>query len=106
VASGQNAVPGRGRTLQIAVTDTGLCVPAEFREQVFDKFFRATRHLGREPMGVPGAGIGPYLCCAIVKAHGGTITASPVTAASARGLPFLRLPAGTSAHRLIPLWNG
>lgn len=38
--SRQNAAAGGKRLLQIAVTDTGLGIPAEFRERVFEKFFR------------------------------------------------------------------
>jgi NtrC-family two-component system sensor histidine kinase KinB len=58
--------------LRVAVTDAGPGVPAEFRERVFDKFFRVEHHQGG-PDGVRGTGIGLYLCREIVKAHGGSI---------------------------------
>jgi NtrC-family two-component system sensor histidine kinase KinB len=74
VTSGQNAVAGNGSVLQIAVTDAGPGIPAEFRERVFEKFFRVEHHLGRDPAGVRGTGIGLYLCREVVRAHGGTIT--------------------------------
>ena len=73
VMSGQNALVGPGRMLQIAVTDVGPGIPAEFRERVFDKFFRVEHHLGHDPAAVRGTGIGLYLCREIVKAHGGSI---------------------------------
>jgi NtrC-family two-component system sensor histidine kinase KinB len=77
VASGQNAAPGGPPTLQIAVTDAGPGVPAEFREQIFEKFFRVEHHLHPDQARVRGTGIGLYLCREIVKAHGGTISCQP-----------------------------
>jgi len=59
--------------LQMVVTDTGPGIPPEFRERVFEKFFRVEhqRETGQE--GVRGAGIGLYLCRQIIEAHGGII---------------------------------
>ncbi|HJY81704.1 MAG TPA: ATP-binding protein [Candidatus Binatia bacterium] len=37
--------------LQIAVTDTGPGIPAEFRERVFEKFFRVEQHPENSPNG-------------------------------------------------------
>jgi NtrC-family two-component system sensor histidine kinase KinB len=59
--------------LQIAVTDSGPGVPEEFRERVFEKFFRVEHHTPDGAGGVRGSGIGLYLCRQIVEAHGGTI---------------------------------
>jgi NtrC-family two-component system sensor histidine kinase KinB len=59
--------------LQMAVTDAGPGIPAQFRERVLDKFFRVEHHLGHEHSGVRGTGIGLYLCREIVKAHRGSI---------------------------------
>jgi NtrC-family two-component system sensor histidine kinase KinB len=77
LSSRQNAGASASDALQIAVTDEGPGVPAEFRERVFDKFFRVEHQLGSHGNGVPGTGIGLYLCREIVKAHGGTITCEP-----------------------------
>jgi NtrC-family two-component system sensor histidine kinase KinB len=66
---GSKGKPG----LQIAVTDTGPGIPAEFRERVFEKFFRVEHQRESGQEGVRGAGIGLYLCRQIIEAHGGTI---------------------------------
>jgi NtrC-family two-component system sensor histidine kinase KinB len=62
-----------GAVLQIAVTDAGRGIPDEFRERIFEKFFRVEHHLGHDHTAVRGTGIGLYLCREIVKAHGGSI---------------------------------
>jgi NtrC-family two-component system sensor histidine kinase KinB len=62
--------------LQIAVTDTGPGIPEEFRERVFEKFFRV-EHYRPDGPGVRGTGIGLYLCRQIVAAHGGSIRCEP-----------------------------
>ncbi|MFH1300873.1 MAG: ATP-binding protein [Planctomycetota bacterium] len=51
-------------SLQIAVTDTGKGIPAEFRESIFDPYF-TTRN--------EGTGMGLALCEKIVRQHDGTI---------------------------------
>ncbi len=77
VTSRQNApVEGKG-LLQIAVTDTGPGIPMEFRERVFEKFFRVEHHRGGDSNGARGAGIGLYLCRQIIEAHGGSIWCEP-----------------------------
>jgi NtrC-family two-component system sensor histidine kinase KinB len=76
LASTQNVGTDGPATVQVTVTDQGPGVPAEFRERVFEKFFRVEHHLGQRE-GVRGTGIGLYLCREIIKAHGGTITCGP-----------------------------
>jgi NtrC-family two-component system sensor histidine kinase KinB len=77
VTSRQNAEAEGKTTLQIAVSDAGPGIPTEFRERVFEKFFRVEQHLGREDSGARGTGIGLYLCREIMKSHGGAITCEP-----------------------------
>jgi NtrC-family two-component system sensor histidine kinase KinB len=72
ISSGQNAEPGAPPALQLTVMDKGPGVPPEFRERVFEKFFRVEHQLGG-PKRARGTGIGLYLCREIVKAHGGSI---------------------------------
>ncbi|NBD08406.1 HAMP domain-containing sensor histidine kinase [Corallococcus silvisoli] len=61
------------RTVRISVTDNGPGVPEEFRERIFDKFFRVEHHRPGTEAGTRGSGIGLYLCRQIVELHGGSI---------------------------------
>lgn len=77
LSTGQNAQKAYPPPLQIAVTDQGPGVPAEFRERIFEKFFRVEHYqLGGIPE-VRGSGLGLYFCRQIVEAHGGRITCEP-----------------------------
>jgi two-component system, NtrC family, sensor histidine kinase KinB len=73
IASGQNTGSDRAGPIIVTVTDSGPGVPPEFRERIFEKFFRVEHHLGHNRNSVPGTGIGLYLCREILKAHGGWI---------------------------------
>jgi PAS domain S-box-containing protein len=57
-------------TAELTVTDSGLGVPAEERDRLFRRFFRASNVLDR---GIPGVGLGLTIGRAIVEALGGTI---------------------------------
>jgi NtrC-family two-component system sensor histidine kinase KinB len=59
--------------IEISVADRGPGVPEQFRERVFEKFFRVEHHIEGAHPRPPGAGFGLYLCRQIVEAHGGTI---------------------------------
>jgi len=94
IVSRQNAGVGGRKALQLTVTDAGPGVPGEFRERVFEKFFRVEHHVRRGPKTVRGTGIGLYLCREIVHAHGGSIRCGP--AAVGTGTTFvIELLAGT-----------
>jgi NtrC-family two-component system sensor histidine kinase KinB len=73
VAPGRGVGPAGTPDLRIAVTDTGPGVPPEYRERIFEKFFRVEHHRGGDG-GVRGSGIGLYVSQQIVEAHGGRIT--------------------------------
>jgi NtrC-family two-component system sensor histidine kinase KinB len=96
LSSGQNVGANGSPLVQIAVTDAGPGVPAEFRERVFEKFFRVEHHLGGGANGVHGTGIGLYLCREIVKAHGGAIRCGPGDSGAGTQVAFT-LPADSPA---------
>jgi signal transduction histidine kinase len=73
----------------VVVSDTGPGIAPEYRERVFDRFFRV------EPpgMNVGGAGLGLAICRRFVELHGGTLELDP---AQRRGASFrFTLPVAT-----------
>ncbi len=57
------------------MSDSGIGIPAEALEKVFDKFYRVAGSDGR----APGTGLGLSICAGIVKGMGGSIKAeSPI----------------------------
>lgn len=63
--------------MQIAVEDEGRGIPADLRERVFEKFFRATqvelRESDADNYQPTGTGMGLAIARGIVEAHGGSI---------------------------------
>jgi signal transduction histidine kinase len=63
------AVADRGATgIVLSVTDSGLGIPMQLRESVFEKFHQA--HPGSS---LSGIGLGLFICREIVELHGGSI---------------------------------
>jgi two-component system sensor histidine kinase KdpD len=58
--------------VEITVADNGPGLPRESEEQVFEKFFRGR---ATSPDGRRGIGLGLAICRAVLRAHGGWITA-------------------------------
>jgi PAS domain S-box-containing protein len=78
----------QGRELVIAVRDTGIGIPADMLEQVFDMFAQVDSSLARSPGGL---GVGLALVKIIVELHGGTVLAR--SEGPGRGSEFMvRLP--------------
>ena len=71
----------KGDSIEVAVTDHGIGMPANVVSNLFQKFYRS--HRSRET--VAGTGIGLYISKAIVESHGGSIS---VQSEDGRGSTF------------------
>jgi PAS domain S-box-containing protein len=58
-----------GQNLEFCVADRGPGIPAEYRERIFERFFR----IKGGPAPKPGTGLGLPICRGIVEAHGGRL---------------------------------
>jgi signal transduction histidine kinase len=76
----------------LAVRDYGIGIPVEYRQRIFERFFRVP---SPDNLSVPGAGLGLTLVAHIAKAHGGEVQveSNPGTGS----LFALRLPVGQHA---------
>lgn len=80
-----------GSRLRIWVADDGPGLPAGAEERIFDKFYRASPSAD----GGRGSGLGLAICRAIIKAHGGNISASNRLGGGAEFVIKLPLPKDT-----------
>jgi signal transduction histidine kinase len=67
-----------GETATIAVSDTGIGIPKDERDQMFSRFFRTSN---ARISGIEGTGLGLAITRGIVEAHGGTISFDSVEGA-------------------------
>lgn len=86
----------QGQTVMIAVEDDGQGFPPEMLPGLFER--RLLPQSGSRPDGRRGLGLGLTLCSAIVKAHGGRITAENRPEGGA--MVCLWLPAGTDEEEI------
>ncbi len=84
------AVEVEEEAFELRVSDTGVGVPPEQRDQVFERFYQADDGEGRRRYG--GLGLGLAISRAIVDAHGGKIWVDPNTAAGRGSIFAMRLP--------------
>ncbi|OGO31589.1 MAG: hypothetical protein A2Z29_02875 [Chloroflexi bacterium RBG_16_56_11] len=59
-------------SLVVSVADSGIGLPEDELDRIFEKFYRASTRFTRS---IPGAGLGLYICKFIVEAHRGRIWA-------------------------------
>jgi signal transduction histidine kinase len=79
----------RGGEVELLVADQGIGIPADQRDQVFERFYQAD---GQSSRRFGGLGLGLYISRAIVDAHGGRIWAAP-NVEDGRGSVFgIRMP--------------
>ena len=67
--------PGTERVARLAVTDTGIGIPAGEQSKLFTRFFRAST---AQRNAVPGVGLGLTITKAITTAHGGRLDLASV----------------------------
>jgi PAS domain S-box-containing protein len=60
-----------GNTLRLEVEDRGCGIPANEQAQLFQPFQRSC---SAQQKGIPGTGLGLYVCRRIMEAHGGSIS--------------------------------
>jgi len=82
-----------GDEVIVSVSDVGMGISLREQEQIFDRFYRVGNTMTRS---LQGAGLGLYICRAIIEAHGGRIW---VESALHQGSTFLfSLPRFEKAH--------
>jgi signal transduction histidine kinase len=80
----------RGGEVEVRVSDTGIGIAPEHRENVFERFYQADGDIGRRRFG--GLGLGLYISRAIIDAHGGRIWSAQNTAAPTGSVFGFRIP--------------
>jgi signal transduction histidine kinase len=80
----------RGGEVEVRVSDAGIGIPAEHRENVFERFYQADGDAGRRRFG--GLGLGLYISRAIIDAHSGRIWAGANTEAASGSVFGFRIP--------------
>jgi two-component system sensor histidine kinase KdpD len=88
-----NARRAGEEVIQVEVEDNGCGIPPEFRERVFEKFFRATRDGDITTHQPSGTGMGLAIAKGIVEAHQGKIWVEPGTGGKGTRVVFT-LPIG------------
>lgn len=63
-----------GGTATLTVADTGIGIPEDERDRLFERFFRSST---ARTAGIPGTGLGLAVVRAIVDRHGGRVEAAP-----------------------------
>jgi signal transduction histidine kinase len=89
-----------GNGVELTISDTGVGIPAEQLDHVFERFFQAEGESGGRHFG--GLGLGLYITRAIVEAHGGEIRAEPNREAGRGTVIRVQLPRRAVARARLP----
>ena len=95
-------VAAAGARAELEVSDSGIGIPADEQDQLFERFFRSSN---ARRAAIQGTGLGLVIVRAIAEAHGGTVA---VTSREGEGttfrveLPLAALTPGISADESAP----
>jgi signal transduction histidine kinase len=84
--------------VEITVTDTGVGIPAEELDRIFDRFYQVEDHMTRRHGGM---GLGLSIVKGLVKLHGGRVLAESVLGRGSRFVVWM--PMTVSKERLVAL---
>ncbi|MDI7275062.1 MAG: substrate-binding domain-containing protein [Anaerolineae bacterium] len=92
------SVSVQGDSVRVAVRDTGLGIPAEEQDVIFDEFRQSERTTAR---GYGGLGLGLAICKRLVEMHGGEIGVSSSGEVGGGSTFYFTLPLA-QRHRALP----
>jgi signal transduction histidine kinase len=82
----QVALSCHGDQVEISVTDTGVGIPSDELERVFDRFYQVEDHMTRRHGGM---GLGLSIVKGLVRLHGGRVLAESVPGHGSRFIVWL-----------------
>ena len=90
------ALSRRGNDLEMSIADTGVGIPPDDLERVFERFYQVEDHMTRQKGGM---GLGLSIVKGLVDLHGGRVWAESVLGRGSRFVTVLplRVPEDTSA---------
>jgi hypothetical protein len=91
-----------GGAVRVQVEDTGIGIPKEELERIFDKFYQIDSSLSRE---YPGVGLGLTVSKSIVEWHGGEILAESESGVGSRFTVLLPVTAGDANVITHATWS-
>ena len=97
-----NRFPVKPPCLIVSVRDSGIGIPQQELELIFEKYYRADNSLRRA---IPGVGMGLYICKVIVEGHGGRIWAKSRVGEGSTFYFSLPIDEESPGNRVLKLGN-